>query len=470
MIVFAAWARQWWRRPGFSYRKMSDQIRVRFAPSPTGSVHIGNIRAAVFNWLFARHEGGKFLLRIEDTDLARSTKEAVDKVLDAMAWLGLDYDEPVVYQTHNAADHLAAVERLLSTGHAYKAVKESVDPATGERKSGEVVLFRMPREGRIEYDDLVKGHMRKKAEDTQDFVIVRSDGSPVFHVANVVDDIKQGVTHIVRGDDHVENTFKHVKIFEALGAPVPKYAHLPMIVNAQGKPYSKRDGAAFVGDFKERGFLPEALFNFLALLGWAPGDDREIMTRKELVEAFSFERCKSSPARFDLKKLLWMNGEYIAAQPPDVFKAELSARLAAAGLPSAPLGCGLDELVPPVQIRTKTLSDLPGNCEYFFREDIAYDPAAVEKRLHAPGAKERLLAFADAFAAMPDFSAETTEALVRAEAEKPTPDGKPVGMGALVHPIRVAVSGRTEGPGLFEMLALLGRDRVVRRLRAAASL
>ena len=301
-----------------------SNVRVRFAPSPTGSVHIGNIRAAVFNWLFARHVGGKFLLRIEDTDLVRSTKEAIDKVLDAMAWLGRDYDEPVVYQTHNAADHLAAVERLLSSGAAYKAVKESVDPATGEKKTGEVVLFRMPKEGVIEYTDLVKGKMRKKAEDTQDFVIVRSDGSPVFHIANVVDDIKQGVTHIIRGDDHVENTFKHIQIFKALGAPVPEYAHLPMIVNAQGKPYSKRDGAAFVGEFKEQGYLPEALFNFLVLLGWAPGDDREVMSRSELVEAFSLDRVKSSPARFDLKKLLWMNGEYIAHQPADVFKAELS--------------------------------------------------------------------------------------------------------------------------------------------------
>ena len=447
-----------------------SQVRVRFAPSPTGSVHIGNIRAAVFNWLFARHVGGKFLLRIEDTDLVRSTKEAIDKVLDAMEWLGLDYDEPVVYQTHNASDHLAAVEKLLSTGAAYKAVKESIDQTTGEKLSGEVVLFRMPKEGRIEYDDLVKGHMKKKAEDTQDFVIVRSDGSPVFHIANVVDDIKQGITHIIRGDDHVENTFKHIQIFKALGAPVPQYAHLPMIVNAQGKPYSKRDGAAFVGDFKEQGYLPEALFNFLVLLGWAPGDDREVMSRKELVEAFSLDRCKSSPARFDLKKLLWMNGEYIAHMPLESFKGELSQRLASAGLPPAPLGCSLEDLTPHIQIRTKKLSDLPANCEYFFREDIEYDPAAVEKRLRKDGVSQKLESFADAFEAMPEFSVSATEAFVRAEAEKPGPDGKPVGMGPIVHPIRVAVSGRTEGPGLFEMLELLGRERVVRRLRAAAIL
>ncbi len=438
-----------------------SSVRVRFAPSPTGNVHIGNIRAAVFNWLYARHVGGKFLLRIEDTDLARSTPEAIQKVLDAMEWLGLDYDEPVVYQTHNAPDHRAAAEKLLADGRAYRLNKDG---------RGECVVFRMPREGEVEFQDLVKGRMRKKAEDTQDFVIVRSDGSPVFHLANVVDDVKQGVTHVIRGDDHVENTFKHVELFRALGAPVPTYAHLPMIVNAQGKPYSKRDGAAFIGEFKDQGFLPEALFNFLVLLGWAPGDDREIMTREEMIEAFSLDRCKSSPSRFDMKKLLWMNGEYVARQPDDVFRAELTERLAAAGLPTTPLACSLDDLIPPVRIRTKTLADLPGNCAYFFTDDVAYDPAAVEKRLHKPGARERLLAFADAFAALPSFTVESTEAFVRAEAEKPGPDGKPVGMGPLVHPIRVAVSGRSEGPGLFEMLALLGRDRVVARLRRAAEL
>ena len=443
---------------------MSD-IRVRFAPSPTGKVHIGNIRAAIYNWLYARHTGGKFLLRVEDTDLERSTPEATQTLMDFMEWLGLDYDEPVFYQTKNVSRHLACVEKLLADGRAYKMEKTSRDG-----KTGEVVMFRMPKEGTLAFDDIVKGHMEKKAEDVPDFAIVRSDGSPIFHLANVVDDIDQGVTHVIRGDDHVENTFKHLELFRALGATPPRYGHLSMIVNAQGKPYSKRDGAAFVGEFKEQGYLPEALFNFLVLLGWAPGDDREVMSRSELVEAFSLDRVKSSPARFDLKKLLWMNGEYIAHQPADVFKAELSSRLAAAGLPAEPLGCTLDELVPPVQIRTKTLSDLPGNCEYFFKEEVDYDPAAVEKRIRRPGAKERLLAFADAFAAAPEFTVESTEALVRAEADKVGEDGKPVGMGALVHPIRVAVSGRTEGPGLFEMLALLGRDRVVRRLRAAAAL
>ena len=430
-------------------------IRVRFAPSPTGNVHIGNIRAAIFNCLYARHTGGKFLLRIEDTDLQRSTPEAIQKVLDAMQWLGLDYDEEAVYQTHNRPDHEAAVEKLLATGHAYRAKK-------GE--GGECVLFRMPTEGTVEFDDLVKGHMRKKAEDLQDFVIVRSDGSPVFHLANVVDDIKQGITHVIRGDDHVENTFKHIQIFKALGAPVPVYAHLPMIVNAQGKPYSKRDGAAFIGEFKEQGFLPETLFNFLLLLGWAPGDDREIMTREEMIEAFSLERCKSSPSRFDMKKLLWMNGEYIAHMPREAFRAFFAGRLAEAGLPPQPLACTLDELIPCIQIRTKTLNDIPKNCAFFFTDDVAYDPAAVEKRLHKPEVPARLLAVAEAFEKLPEFTEAATEAVIRAMAAELG------GMGPLVHPVRVAVSGVMEGPGLFEMLALLGRDRVLARLRKAATL
>ena len=355
---------------------MAEQIRVRFAPSPTGKVHIGNIRAAIFNWLFARHVGGAFLLRVEDTDLERSTPEAIQALLDCMKWLGLDWDGEILYQTSQRAHHLEVAEDLLRRGLAYRENKGG---------QGECVIFRMPKEGVIAYDDLVKGHLKKQAKDTQDFVIVRSDGSPVFHLANVLDDITQGVTHIIRGDDHVENTFKHIQLFKALGAPIPRYAHLPMIVNNQGKPYSKRDGAAFVGEFREQGFLPDALFNFLALLGWAPGDDREIMTRQEMAQAFDFAHCKASPARFDVKKLTWMNGEYVARQPR----------------------------------------------------------AAIE--------------------AAPDFTVASLEALVRALGE-----AKGCGMGPLVHPIRVAVSGRAEGPGLFEMLWLLGRERTLRRLRAVA--
>ena len=433
---------------------MAEKIRVRFAPSPTGKVHIGNIREAIFNWLYARHVGGEFLLRVEDTDLERSTPEAIQTLLECMAWLGLDYDGEVMYQTSQREHHLAVAEELLSKGYAYKENKGG---------QGECVIFRMPKEGVIEYDDLVKGHMKKKAKDTQDFVIVRSDGSPVFHLANVLDDITQGVTHIIRGDDHVENTFKHIQLFKAIGAPIPQYAHLPMIVNNAGKPYSKRDGSAFVGEFRELGYLPETLFNYLALLGWAPGDDRELMTRAEMVEAFDFAKCKASPARFDMKKLTWMNGEYIARQPREAYEAEFTKRLAAAGLSAEPLNGHRSELLDQIQPRTKTYADLPGNCRYFFEEAYPFDEKAVAKRLKPEGTAELLEEIASALEALPAFSIEAMEACIRAMGE-----AKGTGMGPLVHPIRVAVSGKTEGPGLFEMLWLLGRERSLSRLRTVA--
>jgi len=433
---------------------MAEQVRVRFAPSPTGKVHIGNIRAAIFNWLYARHVGGEFLLRVEDTDLERSTPEAIQTLLDCMAWLGLDYDGEVLYQTSQRKHHLEVAEELLAKGFAYKENKGG---------QGECVIFKMPKEGVIEYDDLVKGHMKKKAKDTQDFVIVRSDGSPVFHLANVLDDITQGVTHIIRGDDHVENTFKHIMLFKALGAPIPQYAHLPMIVNNAGKPYSKRDGSAFVGEFRELGYLPETLFNFLALLGWAPGDDREIMSRAEMVEAFDFAHCKASPARFDMKKLTWMNGEYIARQPRADFVKAFDARLAASGLPLDPLNGHRDEMLDQIQPRTKTYADIPGNCLWFYSEEYPFDEKAVAKRLKPEGVPELLEELAQAMEELPEFTVEALEALVRGMGE-----AKGCGMGPLVHPIRVAVSGKTEGPGLFEMLWLLGRERTLRRLRDVA--
>jgi glutamyl-tRNA synthetase len=434
-----------------------EEIRVRFAPSPTGKVHIGNIRAAIYNWLYARHTGGKFLLRVEDTDLERSTPEAIKALLECMEWLGLDYDEPEFYQTKNKARHLECVEKLLAEGKAYKCEKTSRDG-----KTGTVVMFRMPKEGTIEFDDIVKGHMAKKAEDVQDFAIVRSDGSPIFHLANVVDDIDQRVTHVIRGDDHVENTFKHIELFKALGAQPPKYGHLSMIVNVQGKPYSKRDGAAFVGEFRDSGYLPEALFNYLLLLGWNPGDEREVLSREEMVQLFTLESVHVTAAKFDLKKLQWMNGEYVKRIPAAEFKAELKRRVAEVVSPVPEHGEDWwDALVAQLQIRTKFLNDIPGNCLYFFTEDYPIDEKAVEKRLKKEGVKEILLDLAERFSKLEPFTAAAGEEMVKGLSQ-----GN--GMGPWVHPIRVAVSGRMEGPGLFEMLELLGRDTVVSRLRAAA--
>lgn len=432
-----------------------SEIRVRFAPSPTGKVHIGNIRAAIYNWLFARHTGGKFLLRVEDTDLERSTPEAIQALLECMQWLGLDYDEEAFYQTKNKPRHMEAVEKLLASGHAYKCERTSRDG-----KTGEVVMFKMPREGVIEFDDIVKGKMAKRAEDIQDFAIVRSDGSPIFHIANVVDDIDQRVTHIIRGDDHVENTFKHICIFKALGAPVPQYGHLSMIVNQQGKPYSKRDGAAFVGEFRDTGYLPEALFNYLLLLGWNPGDDREVLTKDEMISLFDLEKVHVTAAKFDMKKLQWMNGEYIKRLPEAVFTAELIRRVGEEGM-SIPEPFDLKYLVGQLQVRTKFLNDIPSQCRCFFSDDYPFDEKAVEKRLAKEGVKALLLDLVERFSKVPEWTAQALENTV-----KELSQGN--GMGPWVHPIRVAVSGRGEGIGLFEMLQLLGREKTLARLENAA--
>ena len=433
------------------------ETRVRFAPSPTGKVHIGNIRAAIYNWLYARHTGGKFLLRVEDTDLERSTPEAIAVLIECMKWLGLDWDEEVFYQTKNVKRHMECVEQLLASGRAYKMEKTSRDG-----KTGVVTMFRMPKEGVIEFDDIVKGHMAKKAEDIQDFAIVRSDGSPIFHIANVVDDIDQRVTHIIRGDDHVENTFKHIEIFRALGAPVPRYAHLSMIVNQQGKPYSKRDGAAFVGEFREEGYLPEALFNYLLLLGWNPGDEREVLARDEMVGLFELSKVHVTAAKFDLKKLQWMNGEYIKKIPAAEFVSEVKA--CAAGIASPVPGhddAWWSYLASQLQPRTKFMKDIPQMVRCFVADDYPFDEKAVEKRLGKPGVKELLLDIAERFSKAAEWKAPALEAVV-----KELSQGN--GMGPWVHPIRVAVSGRGEGIGLFEMLELLGRETTLSRIRRAA--
>jgi len=434
-----------------------DEIRVRFAPSPTGKVHIGNIRAAIYNWLYARHTGGKFLLRVEDTDLERSTPEAIAVLMDAMKWLGLDWDEEVFYQTKNVKRHLEVIDALVASGHAYREERTSRDG-----KTGVVTMFRMPKEGEISFDDIVKGRMSKKAEDVADFAIQRSDGSPIFHIANVVDDIDQRVTHIIRGDDHVENTFKHICIFRALGAEIPKYAHLSMIVNQQGKPYSKRDGAAFVGEFREQGYLPEALFNYLLLLGWNPGDDREVLSRDEMVELFDLAKVHVTAAKFDIKKLQWMNGEYIKKIPHDAFAGEVMSSASSLVSPvpehdSSWWGYLADQLQP----RTKFLKDIPDLVRCFVDDGFPFDEKAVEKRLKKPGVKALLLDLVERFSKVEDWSAPALEAVV-----KELSQGN--GMGPWVHPVRVAVSGRGEGIGLFEMLQLLGRDTTLARIRRAA--
>lgn len=428
-------------------------VRVRFAPSPTGQVHIGNIRTAIFNWLFARHEGGKFLLRIEDTDRERSTHEAVQTVLDSLAWLGMDYDGEPVYQSTQTEKHLEAAEILLSKGLAYKEDK-------GNTGKGECVILKAPTED-VTYVDEVKGELTKKAGDIQDMVIVRSDGTPVFHLANVVDDINMNITHIVRGDDHVENTYKHIPLFRALGGDPPRYAHLPMIVNQQGKPYSKRDGSAFVGEFKDQGFLAGALFNYLALLGWSPGDDREKMSIDEMVEAFTLDRIKSGPAQMDARKLTHMNQLYVEALPVDEFIASVKSSLQDEAWLAEADPEQLAKTAALMQSRTH-LFTYARDWKYFFSDDFEYHAKSVRKLLAKPGIADALRQLADAFESI-DFTETAIESSIRkVEAEREIKEGK------LNQPTRIAVAGIPAGAGLYETLCLLGRETSVKRIRHAA--
>lgn len=430
-------------------------VRTRFAPSPTGRVHIGNIRTAIYNWLFARHEGGQFLLRLEDTDRQRSTPEAVATVFEALEWLGMNFDEEPLYQSSRREAHLEAADRLLANGYAYREDK-------GDTGRGECVVFRMP--GRdMTFQDEIKGRLKKKAKDLQDFVIVRSDGSPVFHLANVVDDLHMGITHVVRGDDHVENTFRHLALYRALEAEPPAFAHLPMIVNAQGKPYSKRDGDAYLGELRDKGYLPDAVFNYLALLGWSPGDDREVMSRDEMIASFELQRVQAKPAQMDLRKMAWMNGEYMRALPSGQFNDRAGPALeACAWWDGAASSDHTSRVLGLLQERVRLLTDLDEQARYFFCDDFPYDEKAVRKRLRKPDAIEGLAELRRDFAALTDWSAASLERALRDRA-----DARDEGAGKLIHPVRVAVSGQAGGPGLFEMLEVLGRDRVLQRIDGA---
>lgn len=518
---------------------------VRFAPSPTGQVHIGNIRTAIFNWLAARHQGGKFLLRIEDTDLERSTKEAIDTLLACMRWLGLDYDGEAMYQTSQLSVHRAAAERLRSMKRAYfldEADPEhspllfripyhcdgfpfvrAVGPATIRLEPGSTVklarnglsfltlsakgksvenqaclagfrdlvvsgadgeeLYRLDDakadallnggteaiEGAAAlsflrreafFDDIVKGRLAKPLDGMRDFIIVRSDGSPVFHLANVCDDVTQGVNCIIRGDDHVENTYRHLFLFEALGAEIPSYAHLPMIVNAQGKPYSKRDGDAFVGDFQAKGVLPEALFNYLTLLGWSPGDNREKMTRQEMIEAFQLERAQRSPARFDSVKLTDLNGQYVAELPADVFDRTAWDFAAVYDWRASADRETFRRVATLMQSRTKLMTDLAAWRSFFLRPE-GCDPKARKKFLDSESVRAALERLIPRFAER-DLSSEEVASVLRAEEE-----ASGMKRYSLAQPLRVAATGLTVGAGIEDTVSVIGTKECAERIRLA---
>jgi glutamyl-tRNA synthetase len=472
--------------------------RVRFAPSPTGYLHIGGARTALFNWLFARRHGGVFVLRIEDTDVERSSEPMVEAVLDGLRWLGLDWDEgPMVagphapyFQSQRQAKYLAAAEKLVATGQAYycyctpeelkakradnpeykyertclRLSKEEIDV---REKSGQprAVRFKVPDGITVRVDDIVKGPIDFDASLIEDFVILRSDGHPTYHLSVVADDVEMAITHVVRGDDHISNTPKQILLYQALGARLPKFAHVPLILGADKKRLSKRHGATSVMEYAHQGYLPEAMVNFLALLGWSPGKgDRELFSRDELAAVFDLGGISGGNAVFNPEKLDWFNQQHLARLAPLELAVRLKPSFEAAGLWSDELltnrHAWFFAVLALLAPRSKRLPDFAAQAAYFFREP-QYDAAAVAKHLRADGIASHLSALADAFGNLPDFDAVSTEAALRSLA-----DARGLKAGTLIHAVRVAVTGTTVSPGLFEVLALVGRAKVRDRLLA----
>jgi glutamyl-tRNA synthetase len=407
------------------------------APSPTGLLHIGNVRTALFNWLFARHERGEFRLRIENTDTSRDVAEAVDQIQESLRWLGLDWDGTLTFQLDRMDDCRRVAEQLVAGGKAYE--------------DEGAIRFRMPNEGSTGWDDIVRGRIDVPNETIEDLVLVRSDGRPTYNFASPMEDVWDGITHVIRGEDHISNTPKQINIIRAVGGELPTYAHVPNVSGADGKKLSKRHGAVTVAEFRADGYLPEALMNFLALLGWAPDGETTIMSRDELVERFTLERVSASPAQFDYAKLDWMNGVYLRALPVDEFAHRLILWLGDNGYDwDAEL---VRKAAPLVQEKIARLGEFPDYARFLF-EDVE---ASVD------GGAEIVVAARDALAELEPFTADAIEAALRDVVERL---GLKPRQG--FQPIRVAVTGSTISPGLFESIELLGREKTLRRLSAAS--
>jgi glutamyl-tRNA synthetase len=478
-------------------------VRVRFAPSPTGHLHIGGARTAIYNWAFARKMGGTFILRIDDTDPERSTDENVQAILRGLRWLGLDWDEGPenegehgpYFQTRRADTYVRALETLKRNGSAYPCfcTAEELEARRGAARErggfagydrtcaciataeaaarideGAPHVWRLavPRDrDEVAFDDAIRGRLSFPADSLDDFVLVRSDGTPTYNFASVVDDALMEITHVIRGDDHLSNTPRQMLVFEALGYEMPVFAHLPMIWGADGKRLSKRHGATSVEAYRDEGYLPEALLNYLALLGWSLDGETTIVSSETLASAFSLDRVSSNPAIFDVDKLEWMNGVYIRELTPSQFADRMVPWLVSAGLATEEGLAGrrawLEELAPLVSERTKRLDEIVPMVRFLFVDRVEIDPAASAKALGAPGALDALREAHATLGALDDFHAASIEAALRALAERLEVKPK-----VLFQAIRVAVSGSTVSPPLFESLELLGRARSLARLDA----
>src|SRR5690242_19075060 len=421
--------------------------RVRFAPSPTGYLHVGGARTALFNWLYARHVGGKMLLRIEDTDKARSTDEHTRVILDGLTWLGLNWDEEPVFQGARLAPHQEVADRLLAEGKAY--VEEGA------------IRFRLPA-GEIAWDDAVHGRISFQGEDIKDFVILRSDRTPIYNFAVVVADIDMQITHVLRGDDHISNTRKQIALYRALGAPLPVFGHVPMINGPDGKKLSKRHGATAVGDYQHMGILPAAMRNFLALLGWSPGGDREIMTQDEMIQLFSFAGIQQKAAIFDMTKLEWMNGQYLSMTPAEELYPLVAPQLAQLGVNGNKEA--VLKAITAVKTRSRTTLDVARQVaarldpkhvvvDEKAQKEIAKDPAGYKASLEAS-----LATLKDT-----DWTPEQLERRLRALAEQ-----QGVAAGKVFQPIRIALTGGTVSEPVNELLYVVGKEAALKRLEQAS--
>ncbi|MDB6029016.1 MAG: glutamyl-tRNA synthetase [Verrucomicrobiales bacterium] len=439
-------------------------VRVRFAPSPTGFLHIGGARTALFNWLYARHTGGTFILRIEDTDTARNTQEAVDVILHGMRWLGLDWDEgPTTPDAKGPSKGDYGPYFQSQRGDLYKKrVQELKDKGFAYDHEG-AVKFKMRRTP-ILIPDIVVGDVERKLTDREeadpDFVIVRSDGQPVFHFVNVVDDLEMKVTHVIRGEDHLSNTSKHIAMFQAFGVEPPKYGHIPLILNPlDGSKMSKRDKGSSLKFYMDEGFVPEAVVNYLCLLGWSPKDNREKMPLDEIVKLFDVPNILRHNAKFDLDKLHWLDGEYIREMAPERFRelgieAFKHAKFPLEQFPAAYVAAAVDTC----RGKVKNFGELPAYAGFYFNEDVTIDPALIEKEFTAE-AKGRLQKLRDAFAQLTEFTAPNLELTLKKIAGE-----LGIKAGPLVHPTRMACTGAGAGPSLYHLLEVLGKDRVLKRI------
>ena len=414
--------------------------RVRFAPSPTGFLHIGGVRTALFNWLFARHEGGEFLLRVENTDRSREVEESVEQIQESLRWLGLDWDGEVAFQLDRLERHQEVARRLLEAGHAYE--------------DEGAIRFRMPDEGKTGWEDVVRGRVEFPNEKLEDVVLLRSDGRPTYNFASPVDDTDDEITHVVRGEDHIANTPKQIRILEALGAPLPTYAHLPNVLGADGRKLSKRHGAVSVEEFRARGYLPEAIVNYLALLGWSLDAETTVIPPDELVRHFTLDRVGASGATFDYQKLEWLNGVYLRDLPPEEYADRLVGYLREQGFEGDE--ATIRAAAPLCQEKIATLGEFPAFAGFFFGR-VEPDPALVD------GSADLLAEAEQTLAAVEPFTAPEIEQALRGLAERL--ELKP---RKAFGPIRAAVTGSNVSPGLFESLELLGREESLARLSAVS--